>query len=201
MVLAREVGSEQANDRQVHSAGGEQSQHGRKPPRHLGRPRPIVGLVLGQPQRVRAIREERSVAGAFVQSAAIQLGQVRDQGGRGLPGRIRPAARLRPPARQRRGAKESASSCQRSSSQLPSGDIPEASPRSCSRIAIATVDSVIRQDDKEGPDSVAIEILLLDPMRPDTLGLNNRSGEGRAPAGRRVAFRLVPERLRAAVPG
>ncbi len=84
LVLAREMRSQQADGREVDLPRGKQPQDCRIPPHNFGRLHPVVGLVLREMEDLEAIDEERREAGALVEAPRVELGQVRDQGGRGL---------------------------------------------------------------------------------------------------------------------
>jgi len=80
MVVPRQVGREEPDRRQVQAPRSEQPEDCRMTSDDLGRLHAVVGLVLREEQHPRAIREEGSEPGPLVQPAAVQLGQVRDQG-------------------------------------------------------------------------------------------------------------------------
>ncbi len=79
VVLGREVRAEQPDRREVDRAGGEELEDDGEA---AGRARDldaVVGLVLGEGEGVAAVGEERGVAGAQVDVAGVELGEVRDE--------------------------------------------------------------------------------------------------------------------------
>jgi hypothetical protein len=79
MVLHGEVGGQVGDRGQREAALLEQVQHEREAASGAGGADAAVGLALGQPEHVLAIDEERAVAQALGQLAALDLGQVNDQ--------------------------------------------------------------------------------------------------------------------------
>jgi hypothetical protein len=73
---------EEPDRREVHRARREEPEDDREA---AGRPRdldPVVRLVLGEGERVAAVREERGVAAAQVHVARVELGEVSHEKGR-----------------------------------------------------------------------------------------------------------------------
>jgi hypothetical protein len=79
------VRSKQPHRAEVQGAVGQQVEDGRNATTRAGRFDSGVGSVLGEPERSRAVAEERAEALAEVESSGIELGQVSDELDGGLP--------------------------------------------------------------------------------------------------------------------
>jgi hypothetical protein len=84
MVLPRQVGRQQPQRGQVHRTFPEPLQEDRELAALPCRLDPVVGGVLGEPQDLPAVREERREPQAQVDPTGVELGQVGDKvhGGR-----------------------------------------------------------------------------------------------------------------------
>jgi hypothetical protein len=78
------VRREEPDRREVHRARREELEDDWKTSGRPGDFDAVVGLVLGERERIAAVREERGVAGAQVRVARVQLGEVRHENGRVL---------------------------------------------------------------------------------------------------------------------
>ena len=84
MVVGREMRGEQAHRRQAQRALAEHRQDDREPLRRPCGLDAVVGRRLGEVQNLATVIEEGREAGGAVEAAAVELGQARDETGRGL---------------------------------------------------------------------------------------------------------------------
>jgi len=83
-IVGRALRGKKADRRQAQRAFGEHPENVGEPP---GRPRnfdAVVGRRLGEVQNLATVIEEGREAGGAVEAAAVELGQARDETGRGL---------------------------------------------------------------------------------------------------------------------
>jgi len=83
-VIGPQVRSEQPRRAQVQGGVGQQVEDGGKAETQASGFDTVVGSVLGEPERPRAVGEERAIALGEVEPASVELGQVADQLDRGL---------------------------------------------------------------------------------------------------------------------
>ena len=86
-VVGTEMRGEQPHRAEVQGPIGQQVEDGGNPTTRAGGFDAIVGSVLGEPERSRAVAEERAEALAGVEPSGVELGQVSDEldGGRPVP--------------------------------------------------------------------------------------------------------------------
>jgi len=85
VIVGRELGGEQPNRGQAEGALSEHPNDDREPPARPCGFNAVVGGRLGEVKDLATIGEERRKARGQVEPAGVELGQVRDETGGGLP--------------------------------------------------------------------------------------------------------------------
>jgi len=85
VVVERQVRTQQPDSREAQRAALEHLEDHRKAPCRSRDRDAVVGLLLGEAERVPAVGEERAVAGAQVHVAGVELGEVSDEQHRDVP--------------------------------------------------------------------------------------------------------------------